>query len=150
MPALTATLELYLDPERFGANIPLLALLATPQANLQNRAERLGPQIAATGLATVEVCESPAYLDSGRVERYAVPGVALALTPVGRTAEQLSDLVRESHPAVIGRIDGSRLWLNLRTVAPCYDVPLVEAFERHAGGLVSPSAERPTRPSWPR
>jgi L-seryl-tRNA(Ser) seleniumtransferase len=140
LAALSATLELYLDPERFGADIPLLALLATPLANLQNRAERLGPQIAATGLATVEICEAQAYLDSGRVERYAVPGVALALSPVGRTVSQLSDLVRESHPAVIGRIDSSRLWLNLRTVAPCYDVPLVEAFERR-GAEKHPSSD---------
>jgi L-seryl-tRNA(Ser) seleniumtransferase len=132
LAALAATLELYLDPERAGADIPLLSLLSTPQANLQNRAERLGPQIAATGLATVEICDAPAYLDSGRVERYAVPGVALALSPIGRSAEQLSDLIRESNPAVIGRISSSRLWLNLRTVAPCYDVPLVEAFERRS------------------
>jgi L-seryl-tRNA(Ser) seleniumtransferase len=143
LAALAATLELYLDSERFGADIPLLALLATPLANLQNRAERLGPQIAATGLATVEICESPAYLDSGRVERYAVPGLALALTPVGRSVQQLSDLVRESHPAVIGRIDSSRLWLNLRTVAPCYDVPLVQAFERRAAEKQPPNDAAP-------
>jgi L-seryl-tRNA(Ser) seleniumtransferase len=130
LAALSATLELYLDPERVEADIPLLALLATPLANLQNRAERLGPQIAATGLTTVEICTAPAYLDSGRVERYAVPGVALALTPIGRTAQQLSDAIRAAHPALIGRIDAGRLWLNLRTVAPRYDLSLVAAFER--------------------
>jgi hypothetical protein len=55
----------------------------------------------------------------------------------------LSDLVRESHPAVIGRIDSSRLWLNLRTVAPCYDVPLVQAFERRVAEKQPPSDAAP-------
>ena len=47
LAALSATLQLYEDPEVAVQQIPLLAMLDTPLANLQHRAERLAAQIDA-------------------------------------------------------------------------------------------------------
>ena len=55
LAALAATLGLSTDPAAAERAIPVLSLLATPLENLRNRAERLAPQMAATGVGGVEV-----------------------------------------------------------------------------------------------
>jgi L-seryl-tRNA(Ser) seleniumtransferase len=55
LAALAGTLRLYQDLELAERSVPLLSLLATPLENLRQRAERIAPQIAATGVAAVEI-----------------------------------------------------------------------------------------------
>jgi L-seryl-tRNA(Ser) seleniumtransferase len=60
-----------------------------------------------------------------------VPSVALALDV--RDAEERARLLRCGEPAVVGRIAGGRLLLDLRTIPPERDEDLVRAVLRAAG-----------------
>ena len=59
-------------------SVPLLTLLATPLENLRHRAERLAPQMQATGVAAVEVVADQAYVGGGSLpnqsDRHDLPG----------------------------------------------------------------------------
>ncbi len=134
LAALVATLRLYEDPALAARSIPLLSLLATPLANLRNRAERLGPQIAATGLASVEIVERETSLASHCVPGQMLQTVCLSLTPKSGNAAALATALRLATPSVISRLpsdgfDEGRVILDLRSVPPRCDLPLVAAFE---------------------
>lgn len=136
LAALVATLRLYEDPAVATRSVPLLALLATPQANLRNRAERLGPQIAATGLAQVEVHDGETSLAGNVVPGQMLKTVVLSLAPTSGSAATLLAALRLATPSVIGRLqpdkdkqDEGRLVLDLRSVPPRSDVGLIAAFE---------------------
>ena len=146
LAALAATLEAYQDPQLAERTIPLLALLATSLANLRNRAERLAPQISATGVCTAAVIEDEAYLGGGSVPAQAIPTICLALTSSSQTAAQLAAALRAGTPAVMGRIQENRLLLDLRSVAPKFDVALVEAVQALARPHAPPTAPPPAPP----
>jgi L-seryl-tRNA(Ser) seleniumtransferase len=129
LAALAATLRLYDDPDRAERRIPLLALLATPIENLQNRAERLAPQLAATGVARVEIVSDQAYVGGGSLPNEAIPTVCLALSPAQGTVDALAAALRSGIPAVMGRIQAGRMLLDLRSVPPRDDARLVVALE---------------------
>jgi len=129
LAALAATLRLYQDPALAERSIPLLTLLATPLENLRHRAERLAPQIQATGIAAVEVIAGQAFVGGGSLPNQALATICLALTPASGTVDALATALRNSTPAVVGRIQDGRLLLDLRSVQPRDDAGLVAAVE---------------------
>ena len=140
LAALAATLRLYQDLELAERSVPILSLLATPLDNLRQRADRLAPQIAATGVAKVEVQPGQTYVSDAPLPNHALPTICLALTPLGRTTEQLVADLRSGTPAVIGRAHEGSLLLDLRSVPPRADMQLVAAAEALR---VGPVAEAP-------
>jgi L-seryl-tRNA(Ser) seleniumtransferase len=133
LAALAATLRLYRDPEKARLEIPLLSLLATSVENLRNRAERLAPQMAAaSAIADAEVLADHTFLGGGSVPTQQIPTVCIALTPAGRSVDDLHTALRTGRPCVFGRIQKDRLLLDLRSVLPSQDRMLVEAVE-HVG-----------------
>jgi L-seryl-tRNA(Ser) seleniumtransferase len=134
LAALSATLQLHLDRDVAERSVPVLSLLTTPVANLQNRAERLAPQLAACSLiADAEPLASTAYLGGGSVPGQELPTWCVALRPARGSVEGLATTLRTTVPAVFGRIQKDRLLLDLRSVFPRQDLLLVEAVQR-AGG----------------
>jgi L-seryl-tRNA(Ser) seleniumtransferase len=127
--ALAATLRLYEDGQMAERAIPVLSLLATPLENLRQRAERLAPQLAATDVARVEIEVGQSLVNGGETAGQVLPTIVLALTPREGTAEQLAAALRLGMPAVVGRIHLGRLVLDLRSVRPRDDIPLVNAIE---------------------
>lgn len=103
-------------PPRFSSRTPtlsvaieigdrLLALLATPLENLQNRAERLAPQIAAAnGIAAAEAIAARTFLGGGSVPTQEIPTWCVAVTPADQSVDELSSALRRSAPSVFGRI----------------------------------------------
>jgi L-seryl-tRNA(Ser) seleniumtransferase len=128
LAALGATLRLYEDVQLAERAIPVLSLVATSLENLRQRAERLAPQMAATGVASVEVVASQAYLGGHEVPGQAAATIVLSLTPKEGTAEQLAKALRLGTPAVVGRVTDGRLLLDLRSVMPRDDLPLITAI----------------------
>lgn len=129
LAALGATLRLYGDPEIAERAVPLLSLLSTAIENLENRAQRLAPQIAAS--AAVERAEPIAdvtFLGGGSVPAQEIPTWCVAITPREMTVDQLAKSLRTGEPAVMGRVQKDRLLLDLRSVLPNQDVQLVSAF----------------------
>lgn len=129
LAALEATLRLYEDPEVAEQSIPILALLARPLENLRNRAQRMAPQIQATGVATAEVVEGSAWLVRSKIPSDALPSIEIALTPASGSAESLESALRTSATPILVRRDEQRLFLNMRTIQPPQDMQIVAAFE---------------------
>lgn len=126
--ALAATLRCYQDPDLAERHIPLLSLLATPLENLQNRAERLAPQIAASGIVQVEVLPCQAQLSAAHRSQPGIASCGLALTPLQGDIASLAATLRKAKTPVIARNEGQRLLLDLRSVLPRQDVELAAAF----------------------
>ncbi len=134
LAALAATLRLYRDEKAAARSIPLLQLLGTPIENLKNRAERLAPQMAASGaIASAEAIEDTAYLGGGSVPTQELPTWCIALTPASGSVDDLSRALRKSEPGVVGRVQQDRVLLDLRSVFPRQDQSLVEAVEAVGG-----------------
>jgi len=130
LAALAATLRLYRDLPMAEEALPLIARLNAPLENLQNRAERLAPQLAAaTVIEAAEVSEDVTYLGGGSVPTQQIATRCVALTPRGRSVDELSAALRLADPAIFGRIQHDRLLLDLRSVLPDQDAAIVRVVE---------------------
>lgn len=145
---LAATLELYQDREVAERAIPLLSLLATSADNLQNRAQRLAPQLAASPLVdSATAVEGVARL----IDSPSSPTLhawQVVVKPKDLTAEALADRLTATVPAIASTVDNGVLLLNLRTMLPRHDMQVVDAFE----GLTSsaPASDAPAEGSGER
>ncbi|MDG2380255.1 MAG: L-seryl-tRNA(Sec) selenium transferase [Pirellulaceae bacterium] len=128
LAALAATLRLYRDPEVAHESIPLLQLLNASEQNLQNRAERLAPQLQELpAVAQAEPIKEVAYLGGGSVPTQQLPTWCIAITPNKRSVNQLAAELRTSNPSIFGRIQQNRLLIDLRAVFPAQDLQILEA-----------------------
>ena len=130
LAALAATLRLYRDPDTARRAIPLLNLLATPVEKLQERAERLAPQMAATRvIANADVVAGMTYLGGGSIPTQELPTRCVSLEPAEMSVDRLANRLRLGRPSVVGRVQQDRLLLDLRSVLPRQDTLLVAAVE---------------------
>jgi len=145
LAALLETLRLHQDREAAERSLPLLSLLSTSVANLQQRAQRLAPQLAACpAIKSAEAVESQGYLGGGSVPSQSLPGWAVALQPARGSVDDLAQALRTATPAVFGRIHKDRLLLDLRAVFPREDMRIVEAVQQiqtRASGDAAPNAD---------
>lgn len=126
--ALGATLAAHRQPDRRAMAIPLISLLTTPLDNLQIRAARLASQIAdKQGIASAEPIALPPGGTSGTARPLASFGIAIDCEP--EATRRIAQQLEESHPRVVGHWNENRLVLDLRSVFPDEDIPLVSAFD---------------------
>ena len=132
LAALEATLALYRDPSRARREIPVLAMLACSSDALHRRAETIQSAVRRGG-ADVEIVASDASVGGGAFPTARIPSVALAFS---ENARELERRLRFGDPAVIGRLAGEQLLLDLRTVQPREDDALtwrlLRALDLHA------------------
>ena len=117
--ALDALLRLYLDPERALRRIPALAMLAASQDELQARAERLRQEVIAAwpeASDRLEVVPTVARAGAGALPVTDVPSRALAVDPPGGDAAGLAERLRRGEPAVLARVQGERVLLDVLAV----------------------------------
>jgi L-seryl-tRNA(Ser) seleniumtransferase len=127
--ALTATVQSYENTERGAEALPLWQLLTTPVENLRNRAERIAPQLAnAAGIASAAAFETRSPLSSTLALDGGRASYAIALSPSEGGASQLDKRLCSLPLPIIGRIEGDRVVLDLRTVLPRQDRALVESI----------------------
>jgi L-seryl-tRNA(Ser) seleniumtransferase len=141
LAALGATLRLYADAELAERSVPVLTLLSTPIENLRHRAGRLAPQIAATGVATVDIVTGETSVAGHAIPNQTIPTICLVLTPLSGSAEALATALRSGTPSVIARLEEGRLLLDLRSVQPRDDAQLVMAIEAQRPATSHPSPE---------
>ena len=128
LAALEGTLRLAHDPEKALHTIPLLSLLTTSVENLQNRAQRLAPQLAALPvIAKAEAVAAVTFLTDHALPEEQLPTWCLALEPREMKVEQFASALRRATPPVICRTEPNRLLFDLRSVAPRQDQELVSA-----------------------
>jgi L-seryl-tRNA(Ser) seleniumtransferase len=118
LAAVAATLAIY-RAGRAAAEIPLWQAVARPLADLQARASAVAARLGGTAIPT------EATFGGGALPGVTLPSAGVALA--GTTPDRQSRALRLGVPPVIGRIEGGRLVLDLRTVEPERDDELVEA-----------------------
>jgi L-seryl-tRNA(Ser) seleniumtransferase len=97
------------------------AALAADPASLFDRAERIVARLTETSLDP-RVVPAKAAVGGGGAPGVELPSAALSLP------ESLAVPLRCGEPAVVGRLEGGRLLLDLRSVPPEADGPLVRAI----------------------
>jgi L-seryl-tRNA(Ser) seleniumtransferase len=115
--ALEATLALYRDPERARSTIPVLAMLTASESEVRSRAMALADLLRSHGIAA-DVVASIATVGGGAFPTARIPSAAVALrsTPVATEAR-----LRSGDPAIIARIAGDMVLMDLRTVPVALD-----------------------------
>jgi L-seryl-tRNA(Ser) seleniumtransferase len=110
LAALAATLALYRD-SRAPDSVPVAAMLGASAATLRARADKLAALIG--GTAAVEPCMSA--VGGGAMPAAELPSFAVTL--IGTSADELAAHLRAAPIPVIARIEGGRVWLDVRTIA---------------------------------
>jgi L-seryl-tRNA(Ser) seleniumtransferase len=119
LAGVAATLGLY----RAGlatTRIPIWRMIATPLEALQARAAALVARVPAG-----EVVPLVATIGGGSLPGETLPSFGLAVA--ARSADRLAAALRTGEPAVLARIEGGRVVLDLRTVDPSADDELAGA-----------------------
>jgi L-seryl-tRNA(Ser) seleniumtransferase len=135
LAALEATLRLYLNEARALQEVPVLRQLGVPLPQLHQRAEGLAGRLReVAGVAAAQACEDVAYVGGG-----SLPDQTMKTWVVEVRAAEVGDAdlawrLRNGTPAVVGRLRDSKLVLDVRTVFPEQETPLVEAVRRALGG----------------
>jgi L-seryl-tRNA(Ser) seleniumtransferase len=132
LAALQATVDLHLAG---GAGIPILEMMRVSCDELRGRAAQLVEQL---GVAPVKasVGEGESQIGGGSLPRTVIRSVTLDLLPQGTALEAFAARLR-TPPAgvwpVVGYISGDRFKLDLRTILPRQDAPVVSAIRTAAG-----------------
>jgi L-seryl-tRNA(Ser) seleniumtransferase len=126
--ALVGTLQVYARGADIRQELPIWQLISTPLENLQNRAARIAPQLAqAAGVATADAVATQSPLTAALADNI-WPSYGIALSSADGNVQALETRLRSADHPVLGRIDGGRLLLDLRSVFPRQDRQLVEAI----------------------
>jgi L-seryl-tRNA(Ser) seleniumtransferase len=141
LAALEATLRLYLNPEQALNEVPALRMLGTPLVQLRQRAEALAELLRQTaGKASIRVAEDQAYVGGGSLPDQALATVVLEIEVPGISDAELAYRLRVGNPAVMGRLQGGKLLLDLRTLFPDQEADLVKSVEAAIGFRGEPGA----------
>lgn len=129
LAALAATLECYETTSSAEQRVPLLGLLSTSLDNLKLRAERLAPQMAAvSAIAAAEAIPTTVPLSVRRTPGEELGSWAISLQPATGTVGDLALQLVSGSQAIAARVENDRVLLDLRSVAPKFDLALVDAI----------------------
>jgi L-seryl-tRNA(Ser) seleniumtransferase len=108
---------------------PIVELLTTPLDNLRNRAERLSQQLKlAKGVSTADVIATLSYLDGVPIPDRSLASFGVAVSAADGDLASLERRLSAAVVPVLGRREGDRLILDLRTVFPRQDQDIVAAL----------------------
>ena len=127
LAALEATLRLYLNEERALREVPVLRLLSIPLEELRRRAEALAERLRAAPGLTATAREDSAYVGGGSLPDQAMQTWVVEVEAAGVSDAELARRLRTGEPAVMGRLQGGKLLLDVRTVFPEQEEGLVQA-----------------------
>ena len=122
LAALIETLRIWAAPER-RTEIPLYAMLAATIETLRGRAAAYVKAIEGA-----QIVETTSYAGGGSLPQAALPSIAVAIQPADGATAAAAKLRRNDRP-VIGRIEESRLLLDLRTIQPAEDSIAIAALQ---------------------
>jgi L-seryl-tRNA(Ser) seleniumtransferase len=123
--ALTATLELYRDPDVALSEIPALSMLTANADRIRIRCNALATGLATAGIKT-KVVASEASVGAGAFPTTPIPSFAISFESDAEATEQK---LRLGDVPVIGRITDGALLLDLRSVPARDDGLLARAIE---------------------
>ena len=128
---LDTVLREYEDEAAVVQRIPVLAMLALPLDELERRGKRVAEVMRRVSGAVVEVAPSHCELGSGALPREPIESRAVTLSfEQDRELRAFAAALRRLRPAVLGRINDGRLWLEMRGAEPLDE--LVRTLEQLA------------------
>ncbi len=135
LAALEATLPAYLDPARAAREIPALAMLATPVAELEKRAHALAEALK-KNVPDLQVRVEPGSgeVGGGALPLQRLPGWVVSITHPRLAVDLIEAKARAAEPPVIGYIRDGRFRLDVRTLAEDEVREAVQALARTLGG----------------
>ena len=149
MAALEATLRLYRDPDRLAERLPTYRLIRRSRAELREMARLVLPAVQQPLAASfdVEVVDCEGEIGSGAMPTGKIPSAGLAIRPRsgrgGKALIALAAALRSLPIAVIGRIEGGALILDLRCLddTAAFSANMMQLWRD--GGPTAASAARP-------
>jgi L-seryl-tRNA(Ser) seleniumtransferase len=125
--ALEATLLAYVKHDY--DSIPILRMLRLSKDEIGARAENVAYQIKAakTGMS-VEIIEGESIIGGGATPSATLPTRLLAVSCQDLAAEELATRLRHYNPPIIGRVEESRVLLDLRSIFPQHVNVISEAL----------------------
>ena len=142
LAALGATLRLHRDETTAREQIPVMRLASTSVENLQNRAERLAPQIQATAaIDQAEPIQDIAYFGGGSIPQQEMATWAIAVKPARGSADRLATALRCGAIALVPRIQKDRVLIDLRSIFPHEESQVLACFQALDAHLSDPAEE---------
>jgi L-seryl-tRNA(Ser) seleniumtransferase len=129
LAGLEATLRLYLDEAKALAKVPVLRLLATPLNVLRQRASTLAERIRAIPGLIANMREDKTFAGGGSLPDCELPSAVVAVSAATLGEEALARRLRIGDPAVLARLQGGSLLLDVRTIFPEQEDALVAALQ---------------------
>ncbi|MDD3654597.1 MAG: L-seryl-tRNA(Sec) selenium transferase [Desulfotomaculaceae bacterium] len=115
--ALEATVQEYRDEQGAVQKLPVLQMLTAPISFLEEKAADLAGRIRMVGAkAEVAVEQGVSTVGGGAYPTAELPAVVVAVAPAMISAGDLQAALRQGDPAVMSRVQGGRLLLDVRTV----------------------------------
>lgn len=131
LAALEATLQLYRNPDKLASTLPTLRLLTRTEADIQEQAHRLAPNVTAKlgDQYRVETASVSSQIGSGALPVEVLPSAALSIKAVNGGDEPLRSLaerLRQLPKPVIGRLHNGAVLLDLRCLEPIHEDAFIE------------------------
>ncbi|MEX2356224.1 MAG: L-seryl-tRNA(Sec) selenium transferase [Thermaerobacterales bacterium] len=130
LAALTATLALYLKPDRAMAEIPTLRMLTCSESELAGRAAQLARRLGQVLPSTVgiTVVAGTSQAGGGALPELDLPTSLVSLTNLAPGISAWERLLRRRRPPVIARLHHDTLLLDPRTIFSDQEETLIQAF----------------------
>lgn len=118
--ALEATLWDYLDLDLVRKNIPTLNMLTASREELRQRAESVAGLLKPllNNRAAVSLIEGYSQVGGGSMPTAELPATLIEIKPTLTGASRLAEQLRQTTPAVIGRLKDNALLIDVRTLQP--------------------------------
>lgn len=118
LAALQATLREYLDPVQALQTIPTLRMLTVRPEELRRKAERLAAMLQEIPGSRLKVTleKGVSQVGGGAMPTAGPETTLVALEPLGMSVDHLASRLRDTDPAVIGRVQDLKLFLDPRTL----------------------------------
>jgi L-seryl-tRNA(Ser) seleniumtransferase len=130
LAAFEATLRIYRDAKDPIAELPCLRMLRTDAATLQHRAGAFAARLAAqlTEATGVSVVAGSSQVGAGSAPGVDVPTFLVAVRPTGVEVAAIDARLRALSPAVMVRVHGGDVLIDLRTVDEDEEVIVLESL----------------------
>jgi L-seryl-tRNA(Ser) seleniumtransferase len=129
LAALEATLFLYMDKNK-RQSIPTLNMIYQDEKSLKRRAARLGALLRKRSVhVSISVVRLMSEVGGGSLPDVTLPSYGLALEPRSMSLSGFEEKLRQLPTPIIGRIEHSRLLVDMRTIRKADEPALISGIE---------------------